>query len=230
MVPDIYERLVRWYLRFNGYLAVENFFVNAADGGPTQVGEADILAVRHPHSREAPGFDLRNDQKLLAGAHDQFVDFVVAEVKGGRRGSVNEVWKPGGDLEVKQERVAYLIRWLGPISSETTIRTVARELQVDHLAQHGPFRFRVVHFSNHPTREVRSLPMQTITFRDIAAFIVRDRAGCWEEQSMGARSPHDQWDVDLNAIWKLAEPKPQNPNEEERIGAILGYLKDQAPK
>jgi hypothetical protein len=96
---------------------------------------------------------------------------------------------------------------------------------VHHLAQRGRLRFRVIHFSHEPTREVRRLPMQTITFRDIAGFIVRDRAGCWLEQSVGARSPHDQWDVDVNAIWRLAEQTPENPDEEARIRAILSYLK-----
>jgi len=52
MEVDPYELLVRWYLRFNGYLGVENFVVQkAVKGGNVQAGESDILAVRFPNSR-----------------------------------------------------------------------------------------------------------------------------------------------------------------------------------
>src|SRR4051812_46536753 len=113
---DPYELLVRWYLRFNGYLGVENFVIHeTVEGGNVQRGETDVLAVRFPHSREDPGFALHTHPKLLdeEAVRDALTDFVVAEVKGRRNDTLNRVWRPPAEA-VKIDRVAYLIRWLGP--------------------------------------------------------------------------------------------------------------------
>jgi hypothetical protein len=87
MEVDPYELLVRWYLRFNGYLGVENFVVHqTVEGGNVQVGEDDILAIRFPNSRENPGFVLETDTKsdtpgkaggLMSGAASKAVALVV---------------------------------------------------------------------------------------------------------------------------------------------------------
>ena len=54
-MPDLYEKYIRWYLRLNGFLSVENFIAHA-DGDPTRqrgrlVGqrtELDVIGVRFP--------------------------------------------------------------------------------------------------------------------------------------------------------------------------------------
>jgi len=67
------ETLAKWYLRFNGYFTVENFILHAG-GDPTRISkgkiapytEADILAIRHKHSKEIAGTLLiQNDIRLL---------------------------------------------------------------------------------------------------------------------------------------------------------------------
>jgi hypothetical protein len=55
-MPDACETFVRWYVRFNGYLGVENFIVHEPRAGRVNQGtESDILAVRFPYSQEDPG-------------------------------------------------------------------------------------------------------------------------------------------------------------------------------
>ncbi len=219
---DPYELLVRWYLRFNGYLGVENFVVHEpVPGGIQQGGETDVLAVRFPHSRELAGFAIENDPKLIDEevVRDGLVDFVVAEVKGGANDTLNRVWRPPADT-VKSDRVAYLLRWLGPLADEGLIRDAANELQASQRARCGGFLFRLVVFAH----QVRSgLSTRQVTFGDIAHFLVHVRAPCWQDRGLGSRSPHDQWHPMVKDLWKLADPQaPLDPDS--KIQAILRHL------
>ena len=220
---DPYELVVRWYLRFNGYLGVENFVVHKqVKGGIGQGGETDVLAVRFPHSRELPGFVIENDPKLLDkdAVRDGLVDFVVAEVKGGRTDSLNRVWRPPVD-EIKIDCVSYLLRWLGPLADETEIQDAAKELQASHRIRCGGVIFRLIVF----THAVRPrLRITQVTFRDIAHFLVHVRAPSWQDRGIGSRSPHDQWHPIIKDLWKLADP--QAPlGADDKIHAILKYLR-----
>src|SRR5437870_1379942 len=123
---DPYELLVRWYLRFNGYLGIENFVVHEPiEGGIRQGGETDVLAVRFPYSREEAGFAIETDAKLIdkEAVDEHLVDFVVAEVKAGRNASLNDVWREPQDNQ-KIGRVAYLLRWLGPFDDQEILQSV----------------------------------------------------------------------------------------------------------
>jgi hypothetical protein len=222
-MADIYETLVRWYLRFNGYASVENFVINETSAdGVLQAGENDILAVRFPYSVEAPGFKLRNDPRLVSQSTRATVDFVIAEVKGGHRASINAVWRPSGDITRKRALVAYVIRWLGPLKTTSAIDQVSADLQSRFIGRHGRYSFRLVLFAHRVPRAARDLDIPTITFHQIAEFIVNDRAGCWTDHGIGVRSPHNQWDRDINAIWRLAEPNGSPAHQ--RVDAIITYL------
>ena len=226
---DPYELLVRWYLRFNGYLGVENFVLHKAIEGRNrnvQVGETDVLAVRFPHSREDPGFALQTDPKLLdeeAVRDGLMVDFVVAEVKGRRKDTLNKVWRPPAEA-IKIDRIAYLVRWLGPLSDETLIREVASELQASHRARRGQFLFRVVMFAHKIQPKLR---LRQITFHDIAHFLAHVRVPCWKDRGFGSRSPHDQWHPLIKDIWKIAEPDEES-DAKLKVQAILEFLEKAA--
>jgi len=228
MVMDVdpYELLVRWYLRFNGYLGVENFVVHeTVQGGNVQGGETDILAVRFPYSREDPGFALQTDPKLLdtKSVDGGLVDLVVAEVKGRRHDTLNKVWRSPPDA-IKIDRVAYIVRWLGPFSDDALIRQVATELQASHRAQHAQFLFRVVLFAQ---KVQPALSLRQVTFHDIADFLVHVRAPSWQDRGFGARSPHSQWHPLIKEIWKIADPQiGQDP--EAKVQAILELLEKAA--
>lgn len=221
---DPYEVFVRWYLRFNGYLGVENFVVHEpAEGGIPQGGETDVLAVRFPHSRELAGFAIENDPKLRDAevVRDGLVDFVVAEVKGGGndRQNLNRVWRSPTD-DIKIDRVSYLLRWLGPLADEALIRDTAKELQASHRARCGGFIFRLVVFAHKVRPRFKG---HQVTFRDIAHFLVHVRAPCWQDHGFGSRSAHDQWHPMVKHVWKLADPRAQL-DPEDKIQAILSHL------
>jgi len=222
MEVDPYELLVRWYLRFNGYLGVENFVVHqTVEDGNVQVGEDDILAVRFPNSREDPGFPLKTDPQLLdsEAVDHALVDFVGAEVKGGRKDTLNRVWQPPPD-PAKIARVAYVIQWLGPFSDEALIQQVATELQASHRSRLGQFLFRVVMFAH---KVQPKLSLRQVTFNDIADFFVRVRAPCWQDRGFGARSPHSQWHPFIKELWKIADPQADS-DPQVKIQAILERL------
>lgn len=84
-MADNYERFVRWYLRFNGFFTIENFYVhNPQKVYREHVGddtETDILGIRMPYSGEIAGpVRIANHEPLVAGANGR-LDIVVAEVK-----------------------------------------------------------------------------------------------------------------------------------------------------
>ena len=207
-MSDPCETLVRWYLRFNGYLGVENFVVHEPPSGRVDQGtESDILAARFPHSREGPGPPLQVDQRLRAGIPAApVVDFVIAEVKGGNRAPLNDVWAPPVNDD-KIRRVSYLLRWLGPFQSEDTIGEVARELQTHHHACRDGHNFRLIFFSKRHRQPVQRLGIPQITFTEIAEFFVNVRAACWQRYGLGVRSDHHQWDPLILKAWSLGDPE-----------------------
>ena len=61
------ENLVRSYLRFNGYLGVENLIVHEPISGAVPQGaEFDVVAVRFPFSSETADFELPRHSQLEA--------------------------------------------------------------------------------------------------------------------------------------------------------------------
>lgn len=219
---DPYELLVRWYLRLNGYLGIENFVVHEpTEGGNRPGAEMDVLAVRFPYSREVPDFPIENDLNLLdeEATRDGLIDFVIAEVKGGQRGGLNRVWRRPSD-DVKVDRVSYLLRWLGPLDDEQVLHDVATDLQAAHRAQYGKFLFRLVLFAN---KRGSNSAAQQVTFRDIADFVVRVRAPSWQDHGLGVRSAHDQWPTLIKTIWEVADPRTTG-SAADKIDQILTVI------
>lgn len=225
-MEDNYEKVVRWYLRFNGYLTVENYVIHEARNGRVpEGGEFDTLGVRFPHSREQVDQKLiRNDLKLDdAEVRDhQLIDFVIAEVKSGNRNKLNGIWHPGNEDE-KVRRVAYLLRWMGALGDEHRISEVARQLQKEHRARENGYLFRLVYFSRSHTKQAVPAVVPQITFREIAEFIVKLRTPCWKEYSLGVRSLHGQWDKLICDIWDIGNPA-SDKSDEKKVQSILALL------
>jgi hypothetical protein len=218
-----YEKFVRWYLRFNGYLTVENFIIHEPQNDRVPEGaEFDTLAVRFPYSREQIEQKLiQNDPRLgdTEASGGKLTDFVIAEVKSGKRNGLNDIWHPdGGDQ--RTDRVAYLLRWLGSLTTEAEIAEVAVQLQKNLRCRHSSFLFRVVYFSHANTRQAVPATVPQITFREIAEFVVRLRTPCWAQYNMGVKSNHEQWDDLICEIWKIGNPEKAG-SESEKIDAIL---------
>jgi hypothetical protein len=131
-MEEKHEKLVRWYLRFNGFLTAENYVIHEArNGNGPQGGEFDTLGVRFPHSKEQVDQKLiKNDSRLddPEAKAANLIDFVIADVKSGNRNKLNSIWQPGNEDE-KVGRVRYLLRWMGALGDEQRISDVARRLQ-----------------------------------------------------------------------------------------------------
>lgn len=110
------ECIANWYLRFNGYFTTADFTVHP-DG---KIGgtDADILAVRFPHSAERQkSFIFVRDRSLIL---DAMPDFIICEVKTGSC-SLNSTW-----TSPEKKHVQYAIRWMGFTDSEDRIEEAAR--------------------------------------------------------------------------------------------------------
>jgi hypothetical protein len=227
-MEDKYEKLVRWYLRFNGYLTAENYVVHEARNGKIpQGGEFDTLAVRFPYSREQVDQKvIKNDPNLEdaeVSAH-HLVDFVIAEVKSGKRNRLNSIWQSGNEKE-KVSRIAYILRWIGTLGDEQRTSEVARRLQKEHRARENGYLFRLVYFSKSHTQQGVPAIVPQITFREIAEFIVRLRTPCWQRFGMGVRSYHTQWDKMICDIWDIGDPE-NHESEGEKVQRILALLSE----
>jgi hypothetical protein len=241
-MPDPYETLVRWYLRFNGFLGVESFVVHEpaapAQGEEScrpatevipQGAEFDILAVRLPYSREEAGFEIQRDGRLedRDAREKALVECVIAEVKSGTKLSLNRIWRlPDPDGRYRN-RIEYLVRWLGPFKDEATIEAAAVDLQQDHRTVRDGYLIRLVYFASRTTDQAVPAYVPQITFRNIAEFIVDVRGPCWEDHGVGARSAHPQWDPMIKEIWGIGNPKVPGTREEkiERILACVPQTK-----
>ena len=80
------EKVAYWYLRLNGFLQIEDFYVHPDRRGGART-DADLLAVRFPHRAERlydnPKDIMEDDTDRLALSQDR-IDVVIAEVKAGR--------------------------------------------------------------------------------------------------------------------------------------------------
>jgi hypothetical protein len=227
-MEDKYEKLVRWYLRFNGYLTVENYVIHEARNGRVpQGGEFDTLGVRFPHSREQVDQKLiRNDPKLedAEASANHLIDFVIAEVKSGNRNRLNRVWQPGNEGE-KVRRVAYLLRWMGALGDEQQISDVARRLQKEHRARENGYLFRLLNFSRSHAKQAVPAVVPQVTFREIAEFIIKLRTPCWKGYGLGVRSLHGQWDKLICDIWDIGNPD-SDQSDAEKIQSVLALLSE----
>jgi len=227
-MPDPYETLVRWYLRFNGYLSVENFIVHEAiPGGNRQGGETDIIAVRFPYSHEYVGFPIENDEKLTdkEAKEGNLTDIIIAEVKDSTsRANLNKVWTRRDDHNI--DRVAYLVRWMGVFQDEESIHNIATELKEKYRSRRAGYIFRLFYFGCKKWDSNEKLQIPQITFEEIVSFFVHVRIPCYCIQGLGARSPHSQWDPLIKKIWSMGD-REKPGSEEDKIREILDFLDTQ---
>jgi hypothetical protein len=225
-MSDAYETLVRWYLRFNGYLGVESFAVHEPSSlGVSEGAEFDTLGVRFPYSREEAQFRIQNDPRLQDEEAQRkcLIDFVVAEVKSGEKLSLNRIWRSPDPQDIYLHRIMYLVRWLGPFQDEGRIQAVSSELQRQHRTARDGYLFRLIYFACRRTTQAVPETVRQITFRDIAEFVVDVRTPCWVEHGLGVRSAHPQWDPMIKKIWEIGDPN-SDKGRDEKIEQILASV------
>ena len=121
MAANRFELLATWYLRFNGYFTGPDFVVHKDYRNRPGGTDADVLAVRFPHSCEYQRrFEFDHDPDLVTA--DKKIDLVICEVKKGLC-DLNEPW-----LTAERQNVEYVIRWMGFEVDEGKIARIAGEL------------------------------------------------------------------------------------------------------
>ncbi len=185
-MPDNYERLVRWYLRFNGYFTVENFYIhNPLKVHQRKVGcdtETDIIGIRMPYSSEVVGgMKIENHKALVAGSNG--VDVVIAEVKkNGKPSKPNRIWRHPKSPKALAT-IAYMVRFIGVARDEKAIQSIAARLAEDfHYCGRG-VRIRYIMFSKALSRGYVDR-VQNISFTDIVRFLDEQRGQCWQESAL----------------------------------------------
>jgi hypothetical protein len=76
------EHVASWYFRLNGFLSIPGFVVHPNVVRRNPMTEADLIAVRFPHSQEViDGRLMTDDGRLLRLATEEQVLFLLVEVK-----------------------------------------------------------------------------------------------------------------------------------------------------
>jgi hypothetical protein len=140
------EEIVTWYLRFNGYFTTTNFTVHpdTRNGGT----DADVIAVRFPHSVENPGRHIfTRDPRLIK---NNVIDFVIAEVKSGLC-NLNNTW-----VNPDKKNVEYTLKWMGFSVDENLLHTIADSIYTKGfwLSQRGDFLVRFVCFGRYLNEQI----------------------------------------------------------------------------
>lgn len=220
------ENFVRWYLRFNGYLGVENLIVHEpVPGAVPQGAEFDVVAVRFPFSCEVADFELTRHDKLEAIEKPGVINVVIAEVKGGKNTKLNDVWMPEPEEakdKLQLNRLEYLVRWLGFCESGEAVESVATDLRRTGRSDRK-HSVRVIYFGTRYSQQADDRKIPMILLEDIARWIVCTRAGCWKDKGLANRSCHDQWDPLIKNVWNLADPDLLG-SEVEKVRSMLAIV------
>lgn len=114
------EEVASWYFRLNGFLSVPGFVVHPARSQEHPYTEADLMAVRFPHSVEKiSGIPMSDASLLTKLAGPKQTLFVLIEAKAGTC-RINPAW-----TEEWRENMQRAVRRLG----------FAEEFDVDSIAQ-----------------------------------------------------------------------------------------------
>ncbi|WP_019013681.1 hypothetical protein [Elioraea tepidiphila] len=139
------EKVAYWYLRLNGFLQIENFYIHPVRRGAART-DADLLAVRFPYRKErlydTPDDIMQDDSGGLSLSSDR-IDVVIAEVKRSRC-ALNGPWtNPSGE---NVHRVLAAIGCLPPAK----IRCAAKQIYETGLYDDGNrLRIRLIAIGNH---------------------------------------------------------------------------------
>lgn len=192
------EKVAYWYLRLNGFLQIENFYVHPRGRGGART-DADILGVRFPHRAERlyddPDDVMRDDVDGLQLSEDR-IDVVIAEVKTGRC-ALNGPW-----TDRDQRNVHRVIAAIGCL----------RERRIDHAAgsiyeqgfyddDHGVLRIRLVAIGRERDDELQARypRVPQVAWSDLLGFPF-DRFDRYRRQ----KAQTEQWDRTGNALKQMA--------------------------
>ena len=170
MAANRFELLATWYLRFNGYFTVPDFVVHKDYRNRPGGTDADVLAVRFPHSCEYQRrFEFDHDPDLVTA--DKKIDLVICEVKKGLC-DLNEPW-----LTAERRNVEYVLRWMGFEVDEGKIARIAGELYSRGICETAgsgcSVRFVAIGGTENPDLKERMPSVSQILHMDVIQFLRR---------------------------------------------------------
>lgn len=116
------EQVASWYFRLNGFFSVPGYIVHPDQTKERPYAEADLIAVRFPHSVEKiKDFPMRDDPCLIRLANSEQTLFVLVEVKAGQC-SINASWE-----EEWRGNIQRVVRRLG-FTEEHNVESVAEQM------------------------------------------------------------------------------------------------------
>jgi hypothetical protein len=216
--------MVRWYLRFNGYFTIENFYVhNPKKVFLEHVGddtETDILGIRMPYSDEIAGtVKIANHAPLISGANGRS-DVVIAEVKNVEGARPNSIWRHQEDADAVAT-ISYILRFIGGWN-EDRLQEIARSLIADFKFSDERFRVRYVMFSRSLSKGYADR-VQHISFKEIVRFLDEQRGQCWKEHGLGVASTHNEWEPLITETFRILNGEDP-PLERQKM--VLRLLKN----
>ena len=132
------EELTYWYLRLNGFFLIENFVIHREGDQIEYRADADLLAVRFPHVREAVGgmpIDFDNDILFRAFNPNKIIG-LIAEVKSSR-GPIRQ------NIFLDRGRMKYAIQRFGFEMQDEEIENLANDhkwIISEHRIDEKPFQ------------------------------------------------------------------------------------------
>lgn len=204
------EIVAKWYLRFNGYFLVENFILQ--DGGLRkqpggQLTDADILAVRFPHTKEiikGKTKDIEVQPHCHLQVNNGVTDFIIAEASST---SCKFNWiNPGcTDQTVDLDFLQYALRRIGYWKQDSLFQ-VCTELSRRKFFEDVARCERVRLLSIGVNRDEALTDILQIEFRKIFEYL-RDSLFNSFDMIDGDRiikkviSDHKQWDPLIREIY-----------------------------
>jgi hypothetical protein len=181
------EKVAYWYLRLNGFLQIEDFYVHPGRHGAART-DADLIGVRFPHRAERlyddPGDIMEDDVERLA-LSDARIDVVIAEVKAGRC-ALNGPW-----TDPERQNVHRVLAAIGCLP-HSLIGAAAASIYGTGLFQHeGSLCVRLIAIGRDedPDMRLQYPHVPQITWGEVLGFIF-DRLKKYQRQ----KTQTDHWD------------------------------------
>lgn len=117
------EEVALWYFRLNGFFSIPGFVLHSSNLPRRNITEADLLAVRFPHSREELRDIWMNDDRWVQNiAATGKTLFVIAEVKTAHC-SVNGPW-----TDPRKAGMERVIKRFGFIDDDEEVNKAAKDM------------------------------------------------------------------------------------------------------
>lgn len=183
------EQVASWYFRLNGFLSIPGFVVHPDVVRPTPRTEADLIAVRFPHSREViDGRPMNDDDRLVKMANNRQVLFLLVEVKLSLC-KINGPWS-----DSKQGNMQRVIRRLG-FADDAKVETIAAAMY-DNLRWEGDgtvLQYVAVGKRRNDGKGRQYPELSQVTWEHIASFLFERFEQFPEKLPSGGRMIHEQW-------------------------------------